>query len=188
MNNPTTESSVRIRKKDYPRIRYGDETTGDWGAELGPCHDCGVEKGAYHETGCDVEECPRCHRQSMFSACDSITNADLKAASKKQVQWLVRLGCDETWAKSLRSGNADREILVRDPVEAENRRHASEEKARRRERRLQERRLEGNHRKSAALKRRRREEEEWMIDFSDGDEKQTGITGAPDQAPIDSTL
>lgn len=56
------------------RIRFGDETRfGPWGVERGAvgtrCHDCGVEFGQFHHPGCDVEECPRCHRQAISCDC-----------------------------------------------------------------------------------------------------------------------
>jgi len=31
----------------------------------GTCHDCGAKFGEIHEYGCDMEECPVCHRQFM---------------------------------------------------------------------------------------------------------------------------
>lgn len=56
-----------ITGTEHPRIRYGSETE-DWGADQGPCHDCGVIKGEFHVPGCDAEECPVC-QGSIFS-CD----------------------------------------------------------------------------------------------------------------------
>src|SRR5687768_2083592 len=51
------------------RVRYGSERS-DWGADRGPCHDCGVVKGEYHVPGCDVERCPICDGQIGGCDCD----------------------------------------------------------------------------------------------------------------------
>ncbi len=63
-----------IGGKTFARIRYGEEPD-DWGAERGPCHDCGVIKGQYHVGPlCDVERCPACGGQ-VFS-CDCPYDGD----------------------------------------------------------------------------------------------------------------
>lgn len=55
-------------------IRYGDETRygSDWSRTLlagKRCHDCNAIIGAFHHPGCDMEECPNCHRQAIGCGC-----------------------------------------------------------------------------------------------------------------------
>lgn len=61
--------------KVYPRIKYGHETRANYGRNDDGsmmkdwrCSDCGCFTDNFHHPGCDVEECPRCHRQ--FISCD----------------------------------------------------------------------------------------------------------------------
>jgi hypothetical protein len=58
-----------INGEEHERIRYGDEEE-DWGADRGPCHDCGVVKGQYHVFGlCDAERYPVCGSQAICCEC-----------------------------------------------------------------------------------------------------------------------
>lgn len=43
--NQPQARQIEIGGKLVDRIRYGDERE-DWGADRGPCHDCGVAKGS----------------------------------------------------------------------------------------------------------------------------------------------
>jgi len=33
------------------------------------CSDCFAECGQYHAIGCDLEECPKCHKQMISCKC-----------------------------------------------------------------------------------------------------------------------
>jgi hypothetical protein len=57
--------SYTIGKRTYKRIRFGSEKD-DWGSsKKGSCGDCAVFVGQFHQLGCDVERCPKCHRQAL---------------------------------------------------------------------------------------------------------------------------
>jgi hypothetical protein len=72
-DNPERQLQTRIEiaGKSFERVRYGFETE-DWGADRGPCHDCGVARGELHIWGCDVERCPACGGQVIFCECDDL--------------------------------------------------------------------------------------------------------------------
>jgi hypothetical protein len=61
--------TCRPNGHEVPRVRYGAERD-DWGADRGPCHDCGVIKGEFHVPGCDVERCPVCDGQIGGCECE----------------------------------------------------------------------------------------------------------------------
>ena len=52
------------KKKAFKRIPFGkDQGFGDFG--YSSCPDCGVVVGKLHDTYCDFEECPICHKQLL---------------------------------------------------------------------------------------------------------------------------
>ncbi len=65
---------LMIDRKRYERIKFGDEPK-ILGIDEYPgyydiaCHDCDAVVGLYHTLGCDVEICPRCHKQLISCGC-----------------------------------------------------------------------------------------------------------------------
>jgi len=61
---------IYLEGKRYERIPYGQETHIDTSGLGDRCPDCGCKRGHYHHEGCDMEECPICHRQMLSCSCD----------------------------------------------------------------------------------------------------------------------
>jgi hypothetical protein len=70
-SSPTCE----IDGEQVPRVRYGAEER-DWGADVRPCHDCGVIKGEVHVEDCDVERCAGCGEQRFNCDCEPFDDDD----------------------------------------------------------------------------------------------------------------
>jgi hypothetical protein len=62
-----TVTHVSIGGVRYPRTRCGSEP--EVGSEMDFCSDCFAKAGQYHAIGCDLEECPKCHRQMISCGC-----------------------------------------------------------------------------------------------------------------------
>ncbi|MHB8280647.1 MAG: hypothetical protein ACYDIA_23835 [Candidatus Humimicrobiaceae bacterium] len=80
------EKMEKLHGKRYKKIRYGSERFIDENGELykdengksiewekeakkRPCHDCYVNYGQIHVSGCDIEQCPRCGGQRLGCGC-----------------------------------------------------------------------------------------------------------------------
>lgn len=62
-----TDEPIVIDGQAYLPVRYGRER-GRRGVRV-RCPDCGVLPGSVHHHGCDMEQCPRCSRQSITCDC-----------------------------------------------------------------------------------------------------------------------
>ncbi len=66
-----TDEIRLILGKPYRRIRYQQERGFSGMLRRAECHDCGARAGELHMVGCEVEECPSCHRQAISCGCDA---------------------------------------------------------------------------------------------------------------------
>lgn len=64
-----------IGGRERPRVPFGSERQ-SWGADRGPCGDCGVKKGQFHVMGCDIERCPGCGGQVITCGCVDLDDAN----------------------------------------------------------------------------------------------------------------
>ena len=70
-----------LHGQEYAPIRYGEEEFARGGQAHQRCPDCGVAQGGFHHPACDIEECPRCHRQLLSCGCaDTATPLIIPAA------------------------------------------------------------------------------------------------------------
>ena len=60
--------AIVIGGVDHAPVRYGGEH-GRKRRPPGRCGDCGALPGNVHHHGCDMEECPKCGRQSITCGC-----------------------------------------------------------------------------------------------------------------------
>lgn len=147
---------VIIKKKEYARIPYGSESSGRWGANGKPCHDCGVAVGMIHESGCDVERCPRCGNQAISCCCESLPHREVERATASQLRRLAAFGepIDPRWWLTI--AQADEMIRKHDPVAAEKWR---QREIKREQKRLESQRLSAERKRAKAEEKRRARQE-----------------------------
>lgn len=56
-----------VGRRSVPRVRFGEEELGGDKQEF--CSDCFARTQQLHAVGCDLEECPVCHRQVISCSC-----------------------------------------------------------------------------------------------------------------------
>lgn len=96
-------------------IRYDSERRG-WNMD-NRCHDCNVAVGNYHHPGCDVEECPRCHRQLISCDC-GVKNETV--TEEKQVAQIVLSEAKQKQADAVREALSELDTLQNDMFGAAN--------------------------------------------------------------------
>jgi hypothetical protein len=58
---------IVIDGAEHKPVRWGTEI--GWAPAHARCGDCGTPPRGVHHHGCDIEECPACHRQSITCGC-----------------------------------------------------------------------------------------------------------------------
>jgi len=70
------------------------------------CPDCGAEQGEFHQTGCDIEQCPYCGGQLISCDCDPPPPLDDRmvwtgvwpgVAECREFGWFARLVPGQGW-------------------------------------------------------------------------------------------
>jgi hypothetical protein len=64
-----SDERLRIGGVDYEPIRWGGEKGYPFQDMTERCGDCNVPNGGVHHHGCDLEQCPLCHRQAISCGC-----------------------------------------------------------------------------------------------------------------------
>lgn len=62
-----TVKTYDLGERRYDRVPF---TGFDWAPGIVDCNDCGAHVGGLHHPRCDMEECPRCHRQASACGCN----------------------------------------------------------------------------------------------------------------------
>lgn len=65
----TYDNAYVLNGEAYAKIRVGDEQT-PIDLSSGKCPGCHVGLGHYHDRGCELEECPRCHEPICGCDCE----------------------------------------------------------------------------------------------------------------------
>ena len=75
---------VKTMDGDLDPIPYGSESRYSSPPLGHRCHDCDALPGHYHHPGCDMEECPRCHRQLIGCDCEPIEEESSELVETEQ--------------------------------------------------------------------------------------------------------
>jgi hypothetical protein len=75
---------VKTIDGDLDPIPYGSETGYTRPPEGHRCHDCDALPGHYHHPGCDMEECPRCHKQLIGCDCEPVEEESSEAEGTEE--------------------------------------------------------------------------------------------------------